>query len=207
MKKVGEGVKEIIAALAGGSDEASQKAARAAAVNVLWRNAVEAVYKDAAQTVLDHINAVYIMSGDACIGGQRDGITRKQGAQITTSYGARSQSRGAQIVIYADDSLIRSDLDARQEFLKMRLKEQGEHIDTFKILPSRFDMKARHPFKNVSSGEQKEHQENEESEFPTLTTDQLTALEEEAQKVENSSVQQALLNALRASTQQKNNIK
>ena len=56
---------------------------------------------------------------------------------------------GAQLVVYADDSLIRSDLDARQEFLKMKLKEQGEHVETFKILPSRFEMKAHHPFRRA----------------------------------------------------------
>ena len=39
------------------------------AVNVAWRNAVEAVYKDAAQMVLDHVNAVYIMAADEVVKG------------------------------------------------------------------------------------------------------------------------------------------
>ena len=132
MRKLGESINELMAALAAG-DDASRKAQRAAAVNVAWRNAVEAVYKDAAQMVLDHVNAVYIMAADEVVKG--------------TPTRASHAGTGAQLVVYADDSLIRSDLDARQEFLKMKLKEQGEHVETFKILPSRFEMKARHPFR------------------------------------------------------------
>ena len=134
MRKLGESINELMAALAAG-DDASRKAQRAAAVNVAWRNAVEAVYKDAAQMVLDHVNAVYIMAADEVVKG--------------TPTRASHAGTGAQLVVYADDSLIRSDLDARQEFLKMKLKEQGEHVETFKILPSRFEMKARHPFRRA----------------------------------------------------------
>ena len=134
MRKLGESINELMAALAAG-DDASRKAQRAAAVNVAWRNAVEAVYKDAAQMVLDHVNAVYIMAADEVV----KGATTK----------ASHTGTGAQLVVYADDSLIRSDLDARQEFLKMKLKGQGEHVETFKILPSRFEMKARHPFRRA----------------------------------------------------------
>ena len=111
MRKLGESINELMAALAAG-DDASRKAQRAAAVNVAWRNAVEAVYKDAAQMVLDHVNAVYIMAADEVV----KGATTK----------ASHTGTGAQLVVYADDSLIRSDLDARQEFLKMKLKEQGD---------------------------------------------------------------------------------
>ena len=114
MRKLGESINELMAALAAG-DDASRKAQRAAAVNVAWRNAVEAVYKDAAQMVLDHVNAVYIMAADEVV----KGATTK----------ASHTGTGAQLVVYADDSLIRSDLDARQEFLKMKLKEQGDVQD------------------------------------------------------------------------------
>ena len=119
MRKLGESINELMAALAAG-DDASRKAQRAAAVNVAWRNAVEAVYKDAAQMVLDHVNAVYIMAADEVVKG--------------TPTRASHAGTGAQLVVYADDSLIRSDLDARQEFLKMKLKEQGEHVETFKTV-------------------------------------------------------------------------
>lgn len=110
MRKLGESINELMAALAAG-DDASRKAQRAAAVNVAWRNAVEAVYKDAAQMVLDHVNAVYIMAADEVV----KGATTK----------ASHTGTGAQLVVYADDSLIRSDLDARQEFLKMKLKNKA----------------------------------------------------------------------------------
>ena len=91
MRKLGESINELMAALAAG-DDASRKAQRAAAVNVAWRNAVEAVYKDAAQMVLDHVNAVYIMAADEVV----KGATTK----------ASHTGTGAQLVVYADDSLI-----------------------------------------------------------------------------------------------------
>ena len=47
--------------------------------------------------------------------------------------------------------MIRSDIDARQEMLKIRLNEQGEHVALFSIKPARFDMKARHPFREEAA--------------------------------------------------------
>ena len=131
MKSLGDGIKELMAAFGSGQDSAS-RARRAAAVNVVWRKAVEAVYKDAAQMVLDHVNAVYVMRA-------QDVDDARAAARVTDG--------GTVLVVYVDDSMIRSDLDARQEFLKMKLNEQGEHVEAFCIKPSRFDMKSRHPFK------------------------------------------------------------
>ena len=66
--KIGNALNDLMTQLAAG-DDASVKAQRAAAVNVAWRNAVEAVYKDAAEMVLGHINAVYIMGADEVVAG------------------------------------------------------------------------------------------------------------------------------------------
>lgn len=126
MQKIGQGLAELFASL-GGSD-ADRIARRTAVVHVRWKTAIKSVYQNAAQLVLDHVNSVVIMD-DA---------------------GART------LIVYSDDSLIRSDLDSRQEFIKMKLKEQGEVIDVFKILPSKFDMKARHPFMQTEYDRQEE---------------------------------------------------
>lgn len=186
MRKLGESINELMAVLAAG-DDASLKAQRAAAVNVAWRNAVEAVYKDAAEMVLDHVNAVYIMAADEVIKGAPTKASRT--------------GTGAQLVVYSDDSLIRSDLDARQEFLKMKLKEQGEHVETFKILPSRFDMKARHPFRRAET--ERPTSEPSRSERATeprtpLTPEEQAALEASVEAVESPTVRRALERAIRA---------
>lgn len=186
MRKLGESINELMAALAAG-DDASRKAQRAAAVNVAWRNAVEAVYKDAAQMVLDHVNAVYIMAADEVV----KGATTK----------ASHTGTGAQLVVYADDSLIRSDLDARQEFLKMKLKEQGEHVETFKILHSRFEMKDRHPFRRAEEDgavERAARASREETPRTPLSPEEEAALEASVGAVESPTVRRALERAIRA---------
>lgn len=186
MRKLGESINELMTVLAAG-DDASRKAQRAAAVNVAWRNAVEAVYKDAAGMVLDHVNAVYIMAADEVV----------KGAPTKASH----TGTGAQLVVYSDDSLIRSDLDARQEFLKMKLKEQGEHVETFKILPSRFDMKSRHPFRRAEangSGARSARPVRDEAPRVPLTPEEQAALEASVDAVESPTVRRALERAIRA---------
>lgn len=186
MRKLGESINELMTVLAAG-DDASRKAQRAAAVNVAWRNAVEAVYKDAAEMVLDHVNAVYIMAADEVV----------KGAPTKASH----TGTGAQLVVYSDDSLIRSDLDARQEFLKMKLKEQGEHVETFKILPSRFDMKSRHPFRRVEAdggGVRPTRPAREQAPRVPLTPEEQEALDASVDAVESPTVRRALERAIRA---------
>lgn len=191
MRKLGAGLNELLVALAG-DDDVSRKAQRAAAVNVAWRNAVEAVYKDAAEMVLDHVNAVYIMAADEVV----------NGAPLKVSY----TGTGAQLVVYSDDSLIRSDLDARQEFLKMKLREQGEHVDTFRILPSRFDMKARHPFRRSDDQhviDSAPRNASVEAEREPLTPEEQAALDASVQAVESTTVRRALERAICADKHRK----
>lgn len=210
MKKIGVGVKELMAAL-GGGDDVSRKAARAAEVNVVWRNAVEAVYGEASSLVLSHVNAVYIMEAAAEVGGSRDGMKRARvlaaSASAVRQQEGQSRRAGAQLVVYCDDSLIRSDLDARQEFLKMRLREQGEHVETFKILPSRFDMKARHPFVRegdfLESAPAADRPASNAAPSEALSPEQREQLESRAREVESQSVREALLKAIDADMKRK----
>lgn len=188
--KIGNALNDLMTQLAAG-DDASVKAQRAAAVNVAWRNAVEAVYKDAAEMVLGHINAVYIMGADEVVAG----------APSKASH----TGTGSQLVVYSDDSLIRSDLDARQEFLKMKLKEQGEHVETFRILPSRFEMKSRHPFRREEDPATSSASRAGRSEppRPPLTPEEHAALEEHIESVESPAVRAALARAIRADTKRR----
>ena len=96
---------------------------------------MEAVYRDSASLVLDHTNGVYIMKPE----------------QANDPMAARVPAGKTLLVVYCDDAMIRSDIDARQEMLKIRLNEQGEHVALFSIKPARFDMKARHPFREEAA--------------------------------------------------------
>ena len=94
------------------------EALRFAEVNDLWRNAVGAVFGgDSADLVLDHTNSVYVMSGE-------------QGGNLRRFDRPRSETQGSVagkvLAVYCDDSMVRSELDNRQELLKMKFKEQGE---------------------------------------------------------------------------------
>lgn len=190
MRKLGASISELMSTLAVG-DDVALKAQRAAAVNVAWRNAVEAVYKDAAEMVLDHVNAVYIMAAGETVAG--------------APAKAQPTGTGSQLVVYSDDSLIRSDLDARQEFLKMKLKEQGEHVDTFRILPSRFDMKARHPFRRPADPAEASGEATAPAQpaREPLSEEERAALDESVQAVENDAVRRALERAIRADMNRK----
>lgn len=152
------------------SDEASRKARRAAEVNTAWRRAVEKVYQGAASFILSHVNAVYIMREDACL----------------------------LAVIYADDSLVRSDIDARQEFLKMALAEQGERVDVFRIIASRFGMKQRHPFDEKSSDDTELSRMFEPAVRTPLSAEQERSVDECVSVVENLHLREKLRRAMTA---------
>ncbi len=191
MKTLGDGMKELLALLGGGEDEASRKAQRAASVNHRWKTAVEAVYKDAASLVLDHVNAVYIMKAD-------DVDDARAADQVTNG--------GTVLVVYSDDSLIRSDIDARQEFLKMKLNEQGEHVEAFCIKPSRFDMKARHPFRSGEGGAAPEADPlapARRAPVRLLTQEERAKVEGQVAGIENRRVREALAKAMAADMQRK----
>ena len=102
----------------GGDTEGFLKARRAAEVSSKWKDAIEKVYGDAAPFILEHTNAVYILR----------------------------EEEKKKLVVYMDDSLVRSDIDARQEFIKLALSAAGEDLSSFHIAASRFRMKERHPY-------------------------------------------------------------
>ena len=104
------------------------EALRFAEVNDLWKNAVAVVFGgDSAALVLDHTNSVYVMSGE-------------QGGNLRRFDRPRSETQGPVegkvLAVYCDDSMVRSELDNRQELLKMKFKEQGEDVEALRILPS-----------------------------------------------------------------------
>ena len=141
MARLNEELTSLLEKMAREGEDAHTRAARAADVRVKWENAVHDVYGEAAGFILGHVNAVYVLAADVQVKGTRENTAGRGGS-------------GTQLVVYADDSLVRSDLDAKQEFLKMHMNGQGEHVAVFHILPARFDMKDRHPFEKREATEE-----------------------------------------------------
>lgn len=96
-----------------------------------FEKAVKYVWREnewAAHFVLAHVNAFYVTKEDKPV--------RKKYRDSTWIIGT----------ICVDDGMVRADLDARQELLKLALMSEGIHFDELRLLPSKFDMKKRHPF-------------------------------------------------------------
>lgn len=108
MADLGSGLQQLLRSL-GASGVQAARSQRVAEVHVRWKCAVEAVYRDSAPLVLDHTNGVYIMKPE----------------QANDPMAARVPAGKTLLVVYCDDAMIRSDIDARQEMLKIRLNEQG----------------------------------------------------------------------------------
>ena len=101
MRRIGDNLGDLVARL-GESDGSAGRALRRAAVHHLWETSVRCVFKDAAPLVLEHTNAVYVLSGE-------------QGSDVRRFDRPASETRGRAVegtvlVVYADDSMVRSEL-------------------------------------------------------------------------------------------------
>lgn len=182
MAQLGEGLQQLLSAL-GEQGAQAARSRRVAEVHVRWKNAVEAVYGPSCELILDHTNAVYIMRPD----------------QANDPMAARVPQGKTLLVVYSDDAMVRSDLDARQEMLKMHLNRQGEHVEAFSIKPSRFDMKARHPFREEIARAAAETMRPAAK--PLIGHEAAARLRAQASQVENARLRESILSALDASEQ------
>lgn len=184
MKHLSAGISDLVASF-GFQDIKAKQAYRAAKVNEVWKKAIEAIYHDKSSLILDHVNAVYVIKASDI---KDSRVLSRVGAGDTV------------LVVYADDSVVRTDLDARQELIRIKLNEQGEHIGAFSIKASRFDMKNRHPFR--------QHADDEIlSRYPKYSLRKLPPEEKESihsqvQAIENPIVRNALEKAILASAAQ-----
>lgn len=182
MARLGDGLQKLLNNL-GEQGAQAAKSRRVAEVHMRWRVATEAVYGPSAPLVLDHTNAVYIMRPD----------------KANDPMAARVPQGKTLLVVYCDDAMVRSDLDARQEMLKMHLNRQGEHVEAFSIKPARFDMKARHPFREEVAAAAA----TAAAPAPAPLIDHAAAerLRKQAELVEDRRLRESILNALDASEQ------
>ena len=213
MKRVGEGLDALLARMAGGHPPAAD-ALRRAQVLSLWEEAVRAVFKDAADLVLDHTNAVYIMSGE-------QGAAVRRFDRPASEAAAAQPACGNVLVVYADDSMVRSELDNRQELMKMKLRERGEDVEAFRIMPSTRDMRHRHPFRRpegaappragapspVSSPSRPrcaDSRGGSRSSRPPLSSREEAALREASSRVDDAALARAFEKAMAASRESQN---
>ncbi len=157
---------------------------RIAEVKHRWRVAVEAVYGDSAQLVLDHTNAVYIMRPE----------------DSDDKAAARVPAGKTLLLVYSDDAMVRSDIDARQEFLKMKLNEQGEHVEAVAIRASRQGMKTRHPFATAHRVAEDGALSQSSRVEPTLDPALSAELSEQAEAIGSKRLRESILKALKANT-------
>lgn len=195
MKKLKASLDQLKAVLEEKNPGAGE-AMRFAEINELWKNAVSAVFKEgSAALVLDHTNSVYVMTGE-------------QGGSLHRFDRLRSETQGVVagkvLAVYCDDSMVRSELDNRQELLKMKFREQGEQVEALKILPSTRDMKNRHPFRDEA-----ERDGNPAPAFVrtkrtsrALTEEEVAEAHKRASQVENPAVRRALYRAMLAEAAQ-----
>lgn len=153
-----------------GSPDEARKLARTAQVEQAYQIAVEQVFKNAAQLVLKHTNAVYCF-----------------------------EEKGAmQFAVYADDSSIRSSLDARQELLKIALLKQGVSFSKFKALPAQKSIKTRHPFAHATLSFAPPRP------LRDLTEEELREVDAFVSSIEDSGVRNALREAVISDLRAKN---
>lgn len=182
MADLGSGLQQLLRSLGAAGAQAAHSQ-RVAEVHVRWKCAVEAVYRDSAPLVLDHTNGVYIMKPE----------------QANDPMAARVPAGKTLLVVYCDDAMIRSDIDARQEMLKIRLNEQGEHVALFSIKPARFDMKARHPFREEAARAAQQAARAARAPDPLISPEAAARLRENAAGVEDKRLRESILKALEAS--------
>lgn len=180
MKHLSSGMSELVASFDSLNSKTKQ-AYRTAKVNEVWKNAIEAIYHDKASLILDHINAVYVIKASDI-----------KDSRVLS----RVEKGDTVLVVYADDSIVRTDLDARQELIRIKLNEQGEHIGAFSIKASRFDMKNRHPFHQEVDGILSGHPKYSLRE---LLPEEKESIHHQVQSVENPVVRDALEKAFLAS--------
>ena len=125
MESIATGVSNLLASL----DVDATRELRIALNNQRFKDAVMGAWADnpdAALYVLAHTNSLYV---------EKDTAPRK----------GRDKDRDHVVLgVYLDDSLARSEINARRELLRLTLAQQGMHIDEVRDHIAAFDMKDRH---------------------------------------------------------------
>lgn len=109
------------------------KGMRIAKNNNAFVNAVRHVWtdKDISSFILCHTNAFYV----------REDTSPRKGSAKDEPY-----------IVYEvciDDPSVRSAVDMKREHLRLALVAEGLELNEFRIIPARWNMRKRHPFKDI----------------------------------------------------------
>lgn len=140
------------------------------------RNTFSSYPDGSIQLILQHTNAVY--------------ITR--------------DNEWKTLIIYVDDSNVKSALDHNQYFIIQYFRECNEEINEYKLLTSRATMRSRHPFEHFCEGiDTITSNTNKTEEKRALNPEEIAAVDEMVRHVENPCLQEALKRAIIADFENK----
>ena len=171
-----------------GKGEEFLKVYRNESVRVIFKNAVDAVYKQASNLILQHINAVYVLKASD-VKEARNYILKKNKTVLA---------------IYCDDALVRSDLKERSELLQIYFNKHEEHIGCTIVYPATRGMKQRHAYelesKKSARLSEKSSTSKQEYEKCRLSDMQCEGLKHKAAPIENKKLKKSICSALEAYT-------
>lgn len=127
MQSVETGLTNLLASL----DADTTKAFHIAQNNQRYKNAVRSTWADnpdAAEYLLAHTNSLYIKKDET----PRTGPDKDQDRFV--------------LGVYLDDSMARSEVNARREMLRLALAQEGNHLDDIVIHPATRGVKEHHLF-------------------------------------------------------------
>ena len=130
----------------GGDSAQVRKSMRASQVRAMWKDLMEANHDEG---ILMHTNSVYIVRRTEEDYENAQGRMNHAPANgMDDRKDATASGLGKQLIVYVDDSMVASELNARRELIKMQFAMRyGEQIDEFKIFVSRGQYRNNFPFR------------------------------------------------------------
>lgn len=178
MAKIGDGIETLFHEM-GAQSESARINMRAQQVRKRYKEALQSVYGANAQAFLAHTNNVYIM--------------RKEG--IPT------------LIVYVDDSIFASELNAQRELIRLKLLELfGEQVEEFEIYVSRGKYKDNHPY---LEDEREENEEDDIEKSPSipLDADERAFVDDTVSRVSDSKLAETIKKAMTADMEWKKGVR
>jgi len=181
VQKVGTEIQKLLATF----DDHQAMLFKAAFVHRVFAEAICEEYGDStAPFILQHVQAVYVQSDTA---------------HLKKSFSAHPD---VLLRVYTDEAIVRSDLDARQERLKLKMVKRGVYFDKLKSYASTFEMRKRKPYEDLlremQKGTLQANDTPEEEPLPLTMTDE--EILQTAALAEDEQLSAAIVGAMRAFT-------
>lgn len=145
MKRASASLSKALEAM-GGDPAQVRKAMRANQVRHMWQDLMEANHDEG---ILMHTNSVYIIRRTQEDYEQAQGrLPHAPANGLDDKKDSGATGYGKQLIVYVDDSMVASELNARRELIKLQFASRyGEILDEFKIFISRGQYRNNYPFR------------------------------------------------------------